>query len=35
MRLVSWQQIQSLTGHNGAKVEGCQRHMFDMCSTTC
>ena len=24
-------QIQSLTGHNGAKAKGCQRDCFDMC----
>ena len=24
-------QIQGLTGHDGAKATGCQRHCFDMC----
>ena len=25
------EQIQGTTTPNGAKVEGCQRHLFDMC----
>ena len=24
-------QIQGLSGHNGVKAEGCQRHCFGMC----